>query len=174
MISNSFPRIKQVVSRRRIGCTGGELVQEINGESVTLRRGDAIIISPVDFHRNIVEDDARVSVLAVKFSDKLFYDSLSDVCSFEDFPIVSTLSVDALQSAEEMFRLLLNEQKNSSLLGSDKFSKSLIEQMVILILRACGREYVAEKKSKVHSALGFIHCNFRRNIRAADAAAFVG
>ncbi|MBQ3224200.1 MAG: AraC family ligand binding domain-containing protein, partial [Oscillospiraceae bacterium] len=34
--------------------TGGELVQEINGESVTLRRGDAIIISPVDFHRNIV------------------------------------------------------------------------------------------------------------------------
>lgn len=154
--------------------TGGELVQEINGKSFTLRRGDAIIISPVDFHRNIVEENARVSVLAVKFSDKLFYDSLSDICSFDDFPIVSTLDTKALQSAEQMFELLLNEQKNSAALGSDKFSKSLIEQMVILILRACGREQAAEKKSKVHRALGFIHCNFRRNIKAADAAAFVG
>lgn len=154
--------------------TGGELVQEINGKSFTLRRGDALIISPVDFHRNIVGEDAHVSVLAVKFSDKIFYDSLSDICSFDDFPIVSTLDAEMLRSAENMFQLLLNEQKNCSLLGSDKFAKSLIEQMVILILRSCGREYAAEKTSKVHRALGFIHCNFRRSIKAADAAAFVG
>lgn len=152
----------------------GELIQEINGKSFTLRRGDAIIISPVDFHRNIVETASHVSVLAVKFSDKLFYDSLSDICSFEDFPVVSTLGNDTLESAEKMFCMLLDEQKNNSRLGSDKFARSLIEQMVILILRSCGRECAAEAKSKVHCALGFIHCNFRRNIKAADAAAFVG
>ena len=154
--------------------TDGELVQEINGKRFTLRRGDALIISPVDFHRNIVEKDARVSVLAVKFSDKLFYDSFSDICSFDDFPIVSTLDAGAFRNTQRMFDLLMNEQKNNALLGSDKFAKSLIEQMVILILRACGRGYAAEKKSKVHRALGFIHCNFRRSIKAADAAAFVG
>ncbi len=154
--------------------TDGELIQEINGKSFTLRRGDALIISPVDFHRNIVETASHVSVLAVKFSDKLFYDSLSDICSFEDFPVVSTLGNDTFESAEKMFCMLLDEQKNSSRLGSDKFARSLIEQMVILILRSCGRECAAEAKSKVHCALGFIHCNFRRNIKAADAAAFVG
>ncbi|MBQ8003774.1 MAG: helix-turn-helix transcriptional regulator [Oscillospiraceae bacterium] len=154
--------------------TSGEGVQEINGKSYPLHRGSAIIISPLDFHRNVVDGEKCVSVLAVKFSDKLFYDSLSDVCALEDFPIVTTLDEEDLEIAGYMFDLLLKEQKRERLLGSDKFAKNLIEQLVILTLRSCGRKEPEEKISKVRRALVFIHYNFRRNIRAAEVASFVG
>ncbi len=154
--------------------TAGEGVQEINGKRYPLHRGSAIIISPLDFHRNLIEGEKCVSVLAVKFSDKLFYDSLSDICSLGDFPIVTALDESVMEDIGRMFELLLNEQARYDLIGSDKFAKSLIEQMVILTLRSCGHKKPREEKSKVHRALAFIHYNFRRSIKAADVAAFVG
>ncbi len=154
--------------------TSGEGNQEINGKSYPIHKGSIIIISPLDFHRNIIRDGDVVSVSAVKFSDKFFYDSLGDICSLEDFPIVATLSEEDFETAKTLFSLLLKEQKKKELLGADKFSASLIEQLVILALRTAGKTGKKEESGRMRRALAYIHYNFRRDIRASDVAAHVG
>lgn len=152
----------------------GEGVQVINGKSFPLHRGSVIIISPLDFHRNITEPGNTVSVCAVKFSDKIFYDSLGDICALNDFPVVTALSDEDLETSKTLFSLLLKEQEKKDLLGSDKFAQSLIEQLVIIALRAGGRNRRRGEASRMRRALIFIHYNFRRNIKAADVARHVG
>lgn len=154
--------------------TDGEGVQEINGKSYPIHKGSIIVISPLDFHRNIIKDGDKVSVSAVKFSDKFFYDSLGDICSLEDFPIVTALSGEDFETAKTLFSLLLKEQKKKELLGADKFSESLIEQLVILALRSAGKDEKSEETGRMRRALAFIHYNFRRNIKASDVASHVG
>lgn len=154
--------------------TGGEGVQEINGKSYPIHKGSIIILSPLDFHRNIIGDEEKVSVCAVKFSDKLFYDSLGDICALEDFPIVTSLSEEDFETAKTLFALLLKEKNKGALLGTDKFSSSLIEQLVILALRSVGRNEKKEDDGRMRKALVFIHYNFRRNIKTSDVAAYVG
>ncbi|MBE6911502.1 MAG: helix-turn-helix domain-containing protein [Ruminococcaceae bacterium] len=154
--------------------TEGEGVQEINGKSYPIHKGSIIVISPLDFHRNIIKDGDKVSVSAVKFSDKFFYDSLGDICSLEDFPIVTALSGGDFETAKTLFSLLLKEQKKKELLGADKFSESLIEQLVILALRSVGKNEKSEEIGRMRRALAFIHYNFRRNIKASDVASHVG
>lgn len=152
----------------------GDGVQEINGKSYPIRRGSMIIISPLDFHRNIIKNNEKVSVCAVKFSDNFFYDSLGEICSLEDFPIVSSLSGEDLDTAKTLFSLLLKEQEKKSLLGADKFASGLIEQLVILALRAAGKETRIKDASKMRRALVYIHYNFRRSIKAIDVAKYIG
>ena len=60
------------------------------------------------------------------------------------------------------------------MLGADKFSASLIEQLVILALRSGGKKKQKEESARVRRALAYIHYNFRRNIKAADVAKYVG
>ena len=154
--------------------TGGDGIQEINGRKHPIKAGSVIILSPMDFHRNIIRDDDKVSVCAVKFSDKFFYDSLGELCSLDDFPIVTTLRGEDFETAKALFSLLLKEREKKSLLGSDKFASNLIEQLVILALRASGREAKNENMTKVRRALAYIHYNFRRNIKVSDVAKHIG
>lgn len=154
--------------------TAGEGVQEINGKSHPIHKGSMIIISPLDFHRNIIQEEEVVSVSAVKFSDKFFYEALGDICTLEDFPIITKLSEEDFKNAEYLFSLLLKEQEKKDQLGADKFASSLIEQLVILALRSAGKENKKEESFFLRRALAFIHYNFRRNIRAAEVAAYVG
>lgn len=154
--------------------TGGDGIQEINGKEYPIHKGSIIILSPLDFHRNIIRDGEDVSVCAVKFSDKLFYDSLGSLCSLQDFPIVAALSGEDYETARSLFELLLREQEKKSALGADKFSSNLIEQLVILALRASGRAAGSEGMTKVRRALAYIHYNFRRNIKVSDVAKHIG
>ncbi|MBR5542710.1 MAG: helix-turn-helix transcriptional regulator [Oscillospiraceae bacterium] len=154
--------------------TEGQGIQEINGKSYPIRRGSIIIISPLDFHRNIVSDEEKVSVCAVKFSDKFFYDSLADLCSLEDFPIVTTLSDEDYETAKTLFELLLSQQEKKTLIGADKFSRSLIEQLVILALRAVGKKKSEGNVTKMRRALGYIHYNFRNGLKVEDVAKHIG
>ncbi len=154
--------------------TGGEGLQEINGKEYPIHKGSIIILSPLDFHRNIIRESEVVSVCAVKFSDKLFYDSLGALCSLDNFPIVAKLSDEDYETAKLLFGLLIREKEKKSSLGSEKFSSNLIEQLVILALRASGREAGIENMTKVRRALAYIHYNFRRNIKVSDVAKHIG
>lgn len=154
--------------------TDGEGFQEINGKAYPIKRGSITIISPLDFHRNVVLNDEKVSVFAIKFSDKIFYDSLGQICSLEDFPIITALDDESFQTSKTLFELLINEQTKSSRLGSDKFALNLIEQLVILALRANGNTPEEKNISKMRNALAYIHYNFRRDIKASDVASHIG
>lgn len=154
--------------------TEGEGVQVINGKNYPFSQGSVILLSPLDFHRNIIDEGKRVSMYAVKFSDKLFYDSLGSFCELSDFPAAAMLPEEDFKDSKALFSMLLNEQKNKYKLGSEKFAQNIIEQLVILALRACGRIPKSETESHIHKALAFIHYNFRRNIRVSEVAAYVG
>ncbi len=152
----------------------GEGEQVINGKSVFLSEGSVIIISPVDFHKNIVCENSELKVCAVKFSDKLFYDSLVEVCSLSDFPIVTKLSENDLKTAKLLFGLLLEEQQKK-LLGSEAFALNIIEQLVILAIRANGKGNDEEKGSgRMKKALVYIHYNFQKPVKAGEVARHVG
>lgn len=154
--------------------TEGEGLQEINGHTIPFEKGSVIILSPMDFHRNIIEKENNVSVNAVKFSDKIFYDSLTKICSFDNFPVISNLSDDDFKKSSILFSLLLDEQKKKSLLGSEKFAQSLIEQLVILALRATDKIYKDKEISLLHNALIYIHYNFKCDITVGNVASHVG
>lgn len=153
--------------------TEGDGIQEINGKCYPIHKGSIIIISPLDFHRNIIKKDKNVSVCAVKFSNKFFHDSLDAFCDLENFPIVTTLSDEDFETAKALFSLLIKEQEKKSL-GSDKFAANLIEQLVILAIRASGFVKQSSKSSGVRKALSYIHYNFRHNIKASDVATYIG
>ena len=154
--------------------TSGEGMQEINGQQIPFKKGSVIILSPMDFHRNIIPKGTNVSVYAVKFSDKIFYDSLTENCQITDFPVVANLSEEDFETSCTLFSLLMAEQKRRTALGADKFAERLIEQLAILALRAMGKSTPKGAVSRVHSALAYIHYNFRRNISASEVAAHVG
>jgi len=154
--------------------TSGNGVQQVNGESHSVCKGSIIIISPLDFHKNIVYDRDRVSVRAVKFSNKFFFDYLNDICAIEDFPIITSLSEEDFETANTLFSLLLKEQNKKGILGTDKFSKSLIEQLVILALRSVKKREKNTSSGITRKSLEYIHNNFRQDIRISDVASYVG
>ena len=152
----------------------GEGVQIINGKSYPIRKGNIVIISPLDFHTNFGPKSGTISVCTVKFSSRLFYDHLEDLCSLGDFPIVETLNSHDFETAKKLFELILEEQEQKATLGSEKFAENLIQQLVILALRASGSKTYNNESTLVRRALSYIHYNFKNQIKVADVANHIG
>ena len=76
-------------------------------------------------------------------------------------------------AAKTLFTLLFEEQKQP-LLASHIFAVDLIEELVILALRAGGTVGSDASHGMINRALVYIHCNFRSPIKAADVAKHVG
>lgn len=153
----------------------GEGVQIINGKSYPIKKGNIVIISPLDFHTSLVPDGGSILIYTVKFSSRLFYDHLEDLCSLEDFPIVETLDYRNFETAQKLFELIMEEQKQKNNLGSEKFAENLIQQLVILALRASGsKAYNNSENTLVRRALSYIHYNFRNQLKVSDVANHIG
>ncbi len=153
---------------------GGRGQQEVNGQRHLLQEGSVVLLSPMDFHRNILEEGKSVHINAVKFSDRVFYDAISDLCDLSAFPVVCTLPDADFETAKLLFTLLLKEQKKQDAVGGGLFAQSLIQQLAILVLRSAGKQTDADKPKTLRRALSYIHYHFRSNIRALDVAAYVG
>ena len=153
----------------------GEGIQIINGKSFPIKKGNIVIISPLDFHTSIVPNGGNILIYTVKFSSRLFYDYLEDLCSLEDFPIVEKLPDYDFETAQKFFSLLLDEQTHKTNLGSEKFAKNLIQQLVILALRISGSKgYNKNESTLVRRALSYIHYNFKNPIKVSDVANHIG
>lgn len=151
--------------------TEGNGIQIINGKQYPLSEGSIVILSPLDFHQNIVKNN-KMSLLTVKFSDKVFYDAISKVCSFDDFPIVTILKDANYETAKYLFSLLKKESEN--LTATDTFATSLIQQLTILALRSFDRRTKTPETTPVRKALAFIQYNFKQNIKVSDVANHIG
>lgn len=152
---------------------GGQGQQEVNGQRHMLQEGSVVLLSPMDFHRNILEEGQSVYISAVKFSDRVFYDTISDLYDLSAFPVVCTLPGGDFETAKLLFSLLLKEQERADV-GGDAFAQSLIQQLAILAFRSAGKQPDREKPKALRRALSYIHYHFRSNIRASDVAAYVG
>lgn len=150
----------------------GEGEQILNGKRVNFSEGTVMILSPADFHSTASVGSNTVAY-AVKFSDKIFYDSLASICKLSDFPVVARLDAECFATAKTLFGLLFKEQKHT-LPSSHIFAIDLIEQLVILALRAVGTASEDASVGMLNRALIYIHCNFRSQIKAEDVARHVG
>ncbi len=154
--------------------TDGEGVQVVNGTEYEICRGCITVLSPLDFHRNIINEEKHASVCTVKFSDKIFYQKLGGCCTLSDFPIVKTLSDEDYETAKTIFSLLLKEQQKENARGSELFVETLIEQLVILALRTEDREGKSVSSKVIRDALVYMHYNFKKDIKVEDVAKYVG
>ena len=153
--------------------TSGSGRQIINEKSYALSKGSIVIISPLDFHQNIVNNE-KMSLLAVKFSDKLFYDAISKICSFNDFPLVTSLNDEDFETAKYLFSLLSKESERPKAIATDTFTTALIQQLSILALRSCNHQTNVSETTPIRKALSFIQYNFKHDIKVADVACYVG
>lgn len=154
--------------------TSGTGTQIVNGTEHVIEKGCITVLSPLDFHRNIIGETEQASVCTVKFSDKIFYQKLSNCCTLADFPIIQTLSDEDYATAKTIFSLLLKEQSRSAARGSELFAETLIEQLVILALRAMDREGKSVSSKVIRDALIYIHYNFKKDFKVEDVAKYVG
>lgn len=155
--------------------TEGNGKQLINGREYNLCRGSVLLLSPMDFHKNIISENESLEICAVKFSDSVFYDSLTELCELDDFPIVTKLSDNDFEIAKQLFSILNAEHINSERLGSSIFSLSLVRQLVILTLRNT-ENTVSDSNydTRLKRALIYIHAHFQKPITMSEVAAHIG
>ena len=155
--------------------TSGSVTQIINGVTYELKPRSVILLSPLDFHRNIFQPDEKICMRVVKFSDKLFLDRLSSFCGVDSFPVVGRLSVEDFAVVETLFGLLEKEVSNREALGMHEFSCSLIQQLVILALRNPGVRMDEEKGNRqIRQVMLYTQTHFRENLTVAQVAGVVG
>ncbi|MBE6589883.1 MAG: helix-turn-helix domain-containing protein [Ruminococcaceae bacterium] len=154
--------------------TGGDGIQEINGKPYPVSRGSVIILSPTDFHRNVIKDGQSLSFCAVKISETAFYDSVGALCALNEFPIVTKLDGEDYETALFLFDRLIKEQMNTALIGSEQFLSSLVDPLIILTLRSVNTVSESAAPLKMRKALMYVHCNFRGQIKATDVAKHIG
>ena len=153
--------------------TGGSGVQEINGKKYPIKRGNVILLSPMDFHRNILNNGEHITFFAVKISEKQFYHSAGELCELNSFPLVSELTEDNYKTANQLFEWLIQEQKEHNAIGKERFCSALIDQLMILVLRSL-KVSTNASHSEMRKALIYIHCHFKSSIKATDVAHHVG
>ena len=153
--------------------TDGSGVQEINNVSYRVQRGSVILLSPMDFHRNVVREDEQISFCAIRISAELLYQSLKDLCPLNAFPLVTTLDGKNYETAKMLFRLLLDEQDSRARFGYERFSTAIIDQLIILALRDHAGGF-SVPPTKMRNALLYAHCNFKSPIKATTVASHVG
>lgn len=155
--------------------TEGSGKQLINGIEHSLTRGSVVLLSPMDFHKNVILAGEEMKICAIKFSDSVFYDSLTEMCDFEQFPFVAHLSNEDFNTATQLFDILLSEHEHPEKLGSSLFALSLIRQLVILTLRnAETKKYIPKYDKRLRRALIYIHTHFQKPIAVADVAEYIG
>ena len=155
--------------------TNGNGKQLINGREYNLCSGSVILLSPMDFHKNIISQNESLEICAVKFSDSVFYDSLTELCKLDDFPIVTQLSVSDFEIAKQLFSILNSEHLNSERLGSSIFSLGLVHQLVILTLRnTVSQSFDLNYDTRLKRALIYIHAHFQKPITISEVASYVG
>ena len=155
--------------------TEGRGVQIINGVQHQLERGCIVLLSPLDFHKNIISDGESLHYDALSFSDSVFFESFNELCSLENLPIVLKLGDEDFSLALKLFALLLNEYEHPEKLGTKLFALSLIRELVILILRNVSHISLPSKQDdRVRRSLIYIHSHFQKPITVSDVAEHVG
>lgn len=153
----------------------GSATHIINGTAYQLKERSVILMSPLDFHKDIFQPGEQLQLQIVKFSDKLFLDKLSDFCNVESFPVMCRLSPADFATAQTLFALLQKEVADRKALGMHEFSCSLIQQLVILALRNPDVRIDTEQGNRqIRRAMLYTQSHFREELTVAQVAEVVG
>ena len=155
--------------------TSGTGVQILNGREIHFRPNDLFLLSPADFHKNILEEGAVFSYYGVKFTYDLLDDRLSELCALDKLPLYLRLQDSTAVIAKNIFRQLVEESQNGKdRLGNREYLQLLVEQLIILALREIKKDSLVCPQAFINRALGYIYTHFSEPITVSSAAAYVG
>lgn len=154
--------------------TRGEGVQILNGEPIRFAPHDLFVLSPADFHANVLAPGESYDYYGVKFPYELLEARLSAFASLDRFPLHVRLSERAASRAESILSLLVEECEHPARRAADALRRALIEELFILALRELPERAGRSGSAFINRTLGYLYSHFSESITVADAAAYVG
>ena len=154
--------------------TSGEGVQVLNGREIPFAPRDLFILSPADFHKNVLPRGASYAYFGVKFPYELLDARLSSLASLDRFPLHVRLSEESAAEAVAIFGRLVAECTHPDRMAGAVLRRALVEQLFILALRALPATEAGRDSVFVNRALGYLYSHFGESIGVADAAAYIG
>ena len=153
----------------------GHGTQLLNGEPLEFSEGDMFLLSPADFHENRVADGESFDYFGVKFHIDVCDKAFSEFCAVERLPLTVHLLPEKYRTAQDIFTRLVNESKSKdSLIGREIYLKTMIEQLVILLLRGLPSEEHCESSGFANRALAYLYSHVFEKITVEDAAEYMG
>lgn len=155
--------------------TRGEGVQTLNGEDIPFSPGQMFLLSPADFHKNTLSEGESYDYYGVKFPYELLDKRLSGICAINSFPITLKLPDESFSVAKSIFERLIKEyESGSTLIASQLYMQTMIEQLVIIAIREYAKGAGEVQSAFLNRALGYLYSHFSEGITVNDAALFMG
>lgn len=154
--------------------TRGEGVQLLNGQEIPFGPHDLFILSPADFHQNILPAGETFDYYGVKFPYELLDARLSTLASLDRFPIHARLDGETAKRAEAIFAALVSECQSPGRPAGAVLRRALVEELFILALRSLPPTSRGQGSAFINRALGYLYSHFGDGVMVADAAAYVG
>ena len=155
--------------------TRGSGLQILNGKEINFQKGDAFLLSPADFHKNILSGGETYDYYGVKFNFETLDARLSASFGLNKLPMHVTLTESSYKKVLNLFAELIDVPslaKKSSL--ANVYKKSLLEQLLILVLSDLEKSNSQQSSPFEVSVLGYVYSRFGEQISVADAASHVG
>lgn len=151
--------------------TEGEGTQLLNGNTYFLKRGDAYIIKPTDFHS--ISTNHTLKLYNIKFDEALLSDTVFlkhiDLTS-DYFAHIDNEHFDMILSIIKSLEYEISHQKEYS----TAMKHNLLEHLAISILRNCKKENTVSQDLKLKEILYFINQNYKSRLSLEDVSKHVG
>lgn len=145
-------------------------MQTLNGREIPFGPNDLFLLSPADFHKNTLIDEAPFSYYGVKFTYDLLDDRLSELCALDKLPLYLHLKDSTAKVAGNIFTQLIEEcQNGQERLGNRAYLQLLVEQLIILVLREIKKDALVSPQLFLNRALGYVYSHFSEPITVGDA-----
>ena len=148
----------------------GEGIHTINGVDYPFRPGNIALLSPTDIHYITNAPGTTRDCTKVNFSYNIWHNHLRNVCSFDHFPVVATLSDEDYDYTLQQLKMLYNEHNKLEQANDAAFSLNLIASLIILLQRNLLNE-VKSDENKIRRILLYLQEHFCEPISMTDAAA---
>lgn len=151
--------------------TDGDGVQLLNGNTYHLKKGDAYIIKPTDFHSILPEHPLKL--YNIKFDEALLSDTVFikniDLTS-DYFAHIDDENFDMILSVIKSLEYEISHQKEYS----TAMKHNLLEHLAISIMRSCKRENTVSQDLKLKEILHYINQNYKSRLSLEDVSKHVG
>ena len=155
--------------------TRGKGLQILNGEEIPFREGDVFLLSPADFHKNLLDIDESYDFYGVKFKFETLDPRLSAIFGLNALPIHISLSAKDYQKATALFSELVAAAEATPLHSiTDVYKKTLVEQLIIVVMQNLNGSLKKHESPFAVRMLEYLYSHFCEHISVSDAAAYVG
>lgn len=155
--------------------TRGRGVQSLNGKDIPFEENHLFLLSPADFHHNTVAGGETFDYYRLCFSYELLEARLSGLIPLDSLPLHLALDGNSASIALQLLAQLTEESENGqNRTGHKEYLQTLVEQLIILVLRESPASAFSQPGNPINRALGYLHAHFHDSISVGDAAAVAG